>query len=131
MSEVDSSVQGDCVKHATHQGHFTENRASQLPHLPRSTTARRSTPVARMEYCDEPWGGLPRGYPQLREGAGGGTRTGGTKALPGYTLHRATKSVTSVHKRQPCHAGVPGRAPDTPGNLAKLWQAAPGQVTLD
>ncbi|GGU84196.1 hypothetical protein GCM10010498_47710 [Streptomyces cavourensis] len=84
-----------------------------------------------MEYCDEPWGGLPYGYPQLREGADGGTRTGGAEALHGCLLHRATKSVTLGRKRQPCHGGVPGRAPDTPGNLARLWQAAPGQVTLD
>lgn len=83
MSEVDSSVSGDCVKHNTHQGHFAENRVSQLPCLTRSSAARRSTPVARMEYCDEPWGGLPRGNPQLREGADGGTRTGGVEASHG------------------------------------------------
>lgn len=131
MSEVDSSVSGDCVKHATHQGHIAGKWVTQLPGLPRSSAARRSTPVARMEYCDEPWGGLPYGYPQLREGADGGTRTGGAKALHGCLLRRAAKSVTLGRKRQPCHGGVPGRAPDTPGNLARLWQAAPGQVTLD
>lgn len=94
MSEADSSVSGDCVKDNTHQGHFAENWVSQLPRLARTSAARRSTPVARMEYCDEPWGGLRRGNPQPPEGAYGGTRTGGVKASRECLLHRAAKSVT-------------------------------------
>ncbi|CAM5375491.1 hypothetical protein SCALM49S_01243 [Streptomyces californicus] len=120
MSEADSSVSGDCVKHDTHQGHFAENRVHQLPHLARTSAARRSTPVARMEYCDEPWGGLRRGIPQPPEGADGGTRTGGFKASHGCLLHKVTKSGTLGRNGQPCHGGGPGRAPDTPGNLARL-----------
>lgn len=59
MSEVDSSEYGDSVKEDTHCGHPTFKWVSQLPRLTRSSAARRSTPMARMEYCGEPWGRTP------------------------------------------------------------------------
>lgn len=131
MSEVDSSVSGDCVKHNTHQGHFAENRVTQLPHPPRSSAARRSTQVARMEYRTSPGADSHTGIRSYGRAPAAALEPGSAKAWHGCLLHRATKSVTLGRKRQPCHGGVPGRAPDTPGNLARLWQAAPGQVTLD
>lgn len=59
MSEVISSVSVGSVKQDTREGRTTPGPATRLPHLTRTSTARRSTPVARMEYCGEPWGRTP------------------------------------------------------------------------
>ena len=67
----------------------------------------------------------------LREGAEGGTRSGGAAASHGGQLRRVTIGYFTLRKRSPCHTGDQGLTPDTPGNTAMLWQAAPGQVTLD
>ena len=54
MSEVDSSISGDCVKDAT-QGiprlHIPDLNPPAHPEF----SGEPSTRLARMEYCDEPW----------------------------------------------------------------------------
>lgn len=71
------------------------------------------------------------GVRDLREGAERGTRSGGAAAPHGRLLHGVTGFVTLRRKQVPCHNGEPGPRPDTPGSTERLWQAAPGQVTLD
>ncbi|GGT18301.1 hypothetical protein GCM10010207_16650 [Streptomyces atratus] len=71
------------------------------------------------------------GVRDLREGAEGGTRSGGATASHGDWPHGVTNGHFVLHNRSPCHTGDQGLTPDTPGNTAMLWQAAPGQATLD
>ncbi|GAA3057579.1 hypothetical protein GCM10010448_46280 [Streptomyces glomeratus] len=49
------SVSGGWVRCATFDGHENGASGGQLAQLARSWAARRSTEVARMEYCCEPW----------------------------------------------------------------------------
>ena len=94
--------------------------------------AWQSTPMARMEYCGEPWGRTPSwASGTYGKGAERGTRSGGAAAPHGRLLHGVTGFVTLRRKQVPCHNGEPGPRPDTPGSTERLWQAAPGQVTLD
>ncbi|BAU86592.1 permease protein, ABC-type oligopeptide transporter [Streptomyces laurentii] len=71
------------------------------------------------------------GVRKRRKGAEGGTRTSGAAGTARTPTTRRGILSLRVAKRVTVPYGVPGSRPDTPGDSAGLWQAAPGQATLD